>query len=150
MSDHFRFKTDPQHGYVVSPPTTVTAHLAHWLLTCETFEPVPGTGMYRLTEPERDGPRRTRQTVHDLRSQGYAVQADPALDPGPPAPPRPRRSTDLMGRRSRIAEAAAGLSTQLGTARPVPPVPPSSAQPLPQRVSVSTARTTAPASGRTR
>jgi hypothetical protein len=103
-------------------------HLAHWLLTREQFEPVPGTpGLFRLAEPERDGPRRARQAVRDLRRLGYAVHADYALATAAPAGPR------LAGaqRRGRLAQAAARRSpqhraaptTSLPSARPLPPRP---------------------------
>ncbi|MBB4984193.1 hypothetical protein GGE06_005139 [Streptomyces sp. SFB5A] len=85
-----------------------------------------------MTEPERDGPRRTRQAVHDLRRHGYTVHADVALDPAASAsPPRPARSNGLAERRNRVAQAAAGRSPQraqpptttLPSARPIPPKP---------------------------
>lgn len=120
-------------------------HLADWFLTRVQFEPVPGDpGLYRLTDPEKDGRRRTRQAVHDLRRHGYTVHADIALDPaqsaGPPAPALPN---GLSERRGRIAQAAGRPSQQ----RPVPtvsagssvPVPPnhSHAPPVPPQTPVS-------------
>ncbi|WP_327731458.1 hypothetical protein OG250_43260 [Streptomyces sp. NBC_00487] len=70
------------------------------MLVREQFEPVPfSPGLYRLTEPNRDGLRRTRQAIHDLRNLGYRVRDDSALDP--------TASNDLAERRSRIARAAA-------------------------------------------
>ncbi|MGW2698370.1 hypothetical protein [Streptomyces sp. NPDC001296] len=110
----------------------MSPHLAQWFLVREQFEPVPDEpGLFRLSEPERDGPRRTRQAVHDLRRQGYAVHADIPLAPAASAsPPRPVRPNGLPERRSRLAQAAAGRTTQRGTppttspaARPVPPKP---------------------------
>ncbi|WP_329309204.1 hypothetical protein [Streptomyces microflavus] len=110
-------------------------HRAHWYLTAEQFEPVPGTqGLYRLTNPEYDGVRRTRQAVHDLRKHGYDVYADYTLDPSQSAgPPQVQPRPGLMERRSRIAQAAGirspqyrpAVSTQAGTApaRPVSPTP---------------------------
>ncbi|MER5215373.1 hypothetical protein ABT063_33710 [Streptomyces sp. NPDC002838] len=87
----------------------IPAHLAHWFLVREQFEPVPDTpGLYRLTRPEQDGFRRTCQAVHDLRRHGYEVQADDALDPALTAPPpRPAARNGLTDRRTRIAQAAA-------------------------------------------
>ncbi|KPC62658.1 hypothetical protein [Streptomyces chattanoogensis] len=130
---HFAFGTHEQHGFVAAFTSSMPAHLAHWYLDREQFEPVPDQpGLFRLTEPERDGPRRTRQAIHDLRRHGYAVHADIALDPAASAsPPRPVRSNGLMERRSRIAQAAAGRSPQRGpalttsppSARPMPPKP---------------------------
>lgn len=106
-------------------------HLADWFLTRVQFEAVPGDpGLYRLTDPEKDGRRRTRQAVHDLRRHGYTVHADIALDPaqsaGPPAPALPN---GLYERRSRIAQAAGRPSRQCPvpttgpSVRTVPPVP---------------------------
>ncbi|MEU4030556.1 hypothetical protein [Streptomyces anulatus] len=131
---HFAFGDHDEHGFVASFTSTMLAHLAHWYLEREQFEPVPGEpGLYRLSEPERDGVRRTRQAVHDLRSQGYTVQADIRLDPALSAgPARPVRPNGLTERRSRLAQAAAGATTQrratppttsAPAARPVPPKP---------------------------
>jgi hypothetical protein len=130
---HFAFGTHRQHGFVAAFTSSMPAHLAHWFLEREQFEPVPDQpGLFRLTEPERDGPRRTRQAVHDLRRRGYTVQADVALDPLVSADrPRPARPNGLAERRSRIAQAAAGRSSQrtsapttaLPSARPIPPKP---------------------------
>ncbi|MFF2189677.1 hypothetical protein [Streptomyces sp. NPDC058155] len=110
----------------------MTPHLADWFLTRVQFEPVPGDpGLYRLTGPGRDGRRRTRQAVHDLRRHGYTVHADIALDPAQSAgPPTPALPNGLSERRSRIAQAAGRPSqqrtvpaTQATTLRPLPPVP---------------------------
>ncbi|WP_329371191.1 hypothetical protein [Streptomyces sp. NBC_01483] len=131
---HFAFGDHEEHGFVASFTSAMPAHLAHWYLEREQFEPVPGEPrLYRLSEPERDGPRRTRQAVHDLRRQGYTVQADIRLDPAVSAsPPRPVRPNGLPERRSRLAQAAAGRTTQRRTtppttsppaARPIPPKP---------------------------
>ncbi|MFJ6752179.1 hypothetical protein ACIQNI_28950 [Streptomyces sp. NPDC091266] len=130
---HFSFDSHDIHGFVASFTSAMPAHLAHWYLDREQFEPVPGEpGMYRLSEPEHDGPRRTRQAVHDLRRQGYTVQADIPLDSAVSAsPPRPVRPNGLQERRSRLAQAAAGRTTQRATppttsspaARPIPPKP---------------------------
>ncbi|WP_371551365.1 hypothetical protein OG266_38330 [Streptomyces sp. NBC_00554] len=96
----------------------IPAHLANWFLVREQFEPVPDTpGLYRLTNPEQDGTRHTRQAVHDLRRHGYEVQADYSLEPGRSAsPPQPVVRNGLMERRNRIAQAAATRSPQQRTA----------------------------------
>ncbi|GGW04408.1 MULTISPECIES: hypothetical protein [Streptomyces] len=131
---HFTFGDHEEHGLVASYTATMPARLAHWYLEREQFEPVPGEpGLYRLSEPERDGVRRTRQAVHDLRSVGFTVQADIRLDPELSAgPARPVRPNGLTERRSRLAQAAAGGTTQRRAippatsapgARPVPPKP---------------------------
>jgi hypothetical protein len=130
---HFVFGTHEEHGFVASFTPSMSPHLAQWFLVREQFEPVPDEpGLFRLSEPERDGARRARQAVHDLRRQGYAVHADVALDPAASASPlRPVRPNGLLERRSRLAQAAAGRTTQHGippttsppSARPIPPKP---------------------------
>ncbi|CBG69347.1 conserved hypothetical protein [Streptomyces scabiei 87.22] len=130
---HFAFGTHDTHGFVASYTSSLPAHIAHWYLEREQFEPVPGEpGLYRLSEPERDGRRRTRQAVDDLRLLGYTVQADMRVDPAVSAsPPRPVRPNGLQERR-RLAQAAAGRTTQrratppttsAPAARPIPPKP---------------------------
>ncbi|MFJ3902980.1 hypothetical protein [Streptomyces sp. NPDC090025] len=94
MSDVFRFGAHPEHGYVASAPEGVSAHLAHWLLGCVQFLPVPGApAVYALTDPHADGARRTRRAVADLRRKGHRVDADylldPARSPDPTPPPQP-------------------------------------------------------------
>ncbi|MFE0055293.1 hypothetical protein [Streptomyces sp. NPDC059003] len=85
--------------------------------------------MYRLTQPEQDGQRRTRQAVQDLRRHGFAVQADYSLDPAiTPAPARPYVRNGLLERRQRIAQAAAATSPQRAPALSTAPAQPS-AQP---------------------
>nr|WP_079171303.1 hypothetical protein [Streptomyces sp. CC53] len=70
-------------------------------------------GLYRLTSPEYDGVRRTRQAVHDLRRLGFEVHADYTLDPAQSAgPPQVQPRAGLMERRSRIAQAAGIRSSQ--------------------------------------
>ncbi|MEW1599418.1 hypothetical protein [Streptomyces sp. NPDC093808] len=130
---NFSFGSHKEHGFVAAFTSSIPSHLAHWFLEREQFEPVPGEpGLYRLSEPERDGPRRTRQAVHDLRRKGYTVQADIRLNPADTAsPPRPVRPNGLPERRSRLAQAAAGRTTQrvipptssLPSARSIPPEP---------------------------
>ncbi|CAL9365011.1 hypothetical protein SUDANB105_00745 [Streptomyces sp. enrichment culture] len=146
----FAFGTHPQHSFVAAFTSSMPAHLAHWFLTREQFEPVADTpGLFRLTEPERDGPRRTRQAIQDLRRLGYAVQADVALDLTPSArPPRPTSSNGLMQRRSRVAQAAASRSSQ-GRIAPTTSAP--STRPIPPKPTYApTVRLTASAVGRSR
>lgn len=76
-------------------------------------------GLYRLTDPGRDGLRRARQAVHDLRAKGFTVHADYTLDPAP----EPSLSDRLVAaRQSRLARAAASRSPQLRTTASRPPV----------------------------
>ncbi|GGS92859.1 hypothetical protein GCM10010254_10980 [Streptomyces chromofuscus] len=133
LSDHFRFGAHPEHGFVATATANIPAHLAHWFLVREQFEPVPDTpGLYRLTRPEQDGFRRTRQAVHDLRRHGYEVQADDALDPALTAPPpQPAARNGLMDRRARIAQAAARSPQRLSVLETTPgrPIPQPAAMP---------------------
>ncbi|WP_405928100.1 hypothetical protein OG554_05265 [Streptomyces griseus] len=148
---HFAFGDHDEHGLVASYTATMPAHLAHWYLERETFEPVPGEpGLYRLSEPERDGPRRVRQAVHDLRSQGYTVQADIRLDPALSAgPARPVRPNGLTERRARLAQAAAGTTTQRRATPPTTSAP--AARPVPPKPAYApTVHLTASSSGRSR
>ncbi|WP_406401916.1 hypothetical protein [Streptomyces uncialis] len=118
---HFVFGTHPDHGFVATATAHTPIHLADWYLTRETFEQVSGTpGLYRLTRPEQDGSRRTRQAVHDLRAQGFAVYADYSLDPIS----EPSLSEQLVNaRQARLARAAAARSPQLRTTGAPLPVP---------------------------
>ncbi|MFC5958564.1 hypothetical protein ACFP51_30255 [Streptomyces pratens] len=129
---HFVFGTHNDHGFVASATTSMPAHLADWFLVREQFEPVPGSpGLYQLTDPERDGPRRTRQAARDLRRHGYAVHVDADVSLTPANPPRPHRPNGLAEHRSHIARAAASQSSQRHatpttsppSARPTPPKP---------------------------
>lgn len=131
---HFVFGTHMKHGFIASFSPSISPHLAQWFLTREQFEPIPSSpGLFRLSEPERDGPRRTRQAVHDLRHHGYAVHAEIALDPDASAsPPRPVLPNRLGERRSQLAQAAAGRTTQRGTA---PATSPPAARPNPVKPS---------------
>ncbi|MFE2942943.1 hypothetical protein ACFXKG_28380 [Streptomyces sp. NPDC059255] len=141
---HFVFRAHPEHGFVASATPSVSGHLAHWYLTREQFEPVPDApGLFRLAEPDREGARRTRQAVHDLRRHGFTVVADVALDPAAsPGPPPPLLRNGLLERRSRLARASAGRTTQHDTA---------SAGPVPPKPSYApTVHLNAPASGRSR
>ncbi|MFD7517447.1 hypothetical protein ACFV85_21895 [Streptomyces niveus] len=148
---HFVFGTHPDHGFVATARTTpaLPAHLADWFLTRVQFEPVPDEpGLYRLTDPGRDGRRRTRQAVTDLRRHGYTVHADIALDPaqseGPPAPALPN---GLSERRSRIAQAAGRPSQR----RTVPITSAPSVRTAPSEpASTPTVRLRSPTTGRSR
>ncbi|AKN75691.1 hypothetical protein QR97_31875 [Streptomyces sp. PBH53] len=130
---HFAFGTHPEHGFVAAFTASLPAHLGHWFLTREQFEPVPGyPGLFRLTEPGRDGARRARHAVTDLRALGYTVSADIRLNPNPPSrSPRPARPHALPERRARLAQAAAVRSPQhratppttAPATRPIPPKP---------------------------
>ncbi|WP_030870509.1 hypothetical protein [Streptomyces sp. NRRL S-37] len=147
---HFSFGDHKEHGFVASFTSSIPQHLAHWFLEREQFEPVPGEpGLYRLSEPERDGPRRTRQAVHDLRRRGYTVQADIRLNSADTAsPPRPVRPNGLQERRSRLAQAAVGRTTQRAI---LPTTSPPSARPIPPKPTYApTVHLTAAAGGRSR
>ncbi|MEU9373765.1 hypothetical protein AB0D94_08360 [Streptomyces sp. NPDC048255] len=114
MQPHFHFGLHAEHGVVARPTTAITSHLAAWYLEREQFEPVPGRAdLFRLTQPDHDLRRRTRQTVHDLRRQGFIVQADLSLDPAQTAPPNaPIHANYAAERLARIARAAAARPPQ--------------------------------------
>ncbi|GCD41862.1 hypothetical protein [Streptomyces paromomycinus] len=122
---HVRFAIDSQYGFVAAPTDRFPDHLAHWYLVREQFVPVlEAPGLYRLTHPHRDGLRRTRQAVHDLRRR-WTVHADDVLDAAPHTAP-----SALTAQRSQAARAAAASSPQydrslesppLGAAVPSPP-----------------------------
>ncbi|MFJ6017266.1 hypothetical protein [Streptomyces sp. NPDC092952] len=129
---HFAFHDHEEHGFVASFPASLPSRLAQWCLERQQFEPVPEEpGLYRLSEPDRDGVRRTRQAVHSLRRHGYTVQADIRLDPSLSAgPSHLARPNGLQERRRRLARAATGRTTQ----RSVPPVTsPSAGRPIPPK-----------------
>ncbi|MFE9686767.1 hypothetical protein [Streptomyces sp. NPDC006285] len=128
-SSHFAIGAHPQHGLVAAATSlTVTPPLAHWLLTREQFEPVPGTpGLFRLTDPERDGPRRAAQAAHSLRGLGYAVHTDYTLALTAESGLRPT-STDS---RAPLVQAAARTSPQLRTAPTTRPAPARALPPKP-------------------
>ncbi|MFD8590798.1 hypothetical protein ACFV1B_14830 [Streptomyces sp. NPDC059637] len=147
---HFVFGTHKDHGFVAAFTSAMPAHLAHWFLAREQFEPVPGEpNLFRLTDPERDGPRRTRRAVQDLRRHGYGVHADHVLAPATSTgPPRPTRPNGLAERRSRLAQAAAGRFPQGG---PAPTTAPPAARPTPPKpIGTPTVHLTASATGRSR
>ncbi|WP_420036033.1 hypothetical protein ACN2WE_30865 [Streptomyces sp. cg28] len=127
---------------MAAPTANIPNHLAYWFLVREQFEPVPGTaGLYRLTHPEQDGIRRTRQAVADLRRHGYEVQTDYSLDPVPSAsPPRAAVQDGLTERRNRIAQAAATRSPQH---RSAPTTTPPKALPQPAAITVGSHSQTA-------
>ncbi|MFJ4572069.1 hypothetical protein ACIP4W_11655 [Streptomyces sp. NPDC088846] len=128
---HFVFGSHPQHGFVAAFNPSLPAHLADWFLTRVQFEAVPDEpGLYQLTAPEHDGPRRTRQAAQSLRTQGYAVHVDTDIAYAPANPSHPLRPNGLTERRKRIAQAATGRSPQRSAA---PTTSPPSARPIPPR-----------------
>ncbi|OAR26589.1 hypothetical protein A8W25_28415 [Streptomyces sp. ERV7] len=129
------------HGVLARPTTTVSAHLAHWYLTAERFEPLPATpDLYRLTGAgsHQDARRRAIQVVHDLRHAGFAVDADYSLDPAlTSAPPRAANRPSPAARHARIAQAA-----RTSTILTAPPhhAAPRTAPPLPTTAALNTGR----------
>ncbi|MFB7481887.1 hypothetical protein ACFUEM_25065 [Streptomyces anulatus] len=129
---HFVFGTHHQHGYAAAFAPDFPSHLAHWLLIRLQFEPVPQEpGLYRLTDPERDGARRTRQAAQDLRAQSYAVHVDADVAHAESGPSRSAHQNGLAERRTRIARAASTQpprravtpTVSAPAARAVPPDP---------------------------
>ncbi|WP_411140975.1 hypothetical protein [Streptomyces sp. x-80] len=146
---HFVIGTHPQHGYVAAFNSSIPTHLADWFLTRVGFESVPGEpGLYRLTEPEYDGPRRARQAAQALSTQNYAVHVDADVAHAPASPPRSPRPSGVAEHRSRIAQAAAGRSPQLSAA---PTTPSPATRPIPPKPTYApTVHLTASAAGRSR
>lgn len=124
LSEHFRFTSHPEHGYVAEGDPQIPGYLADWLLTREQFEPITGSsGRYRLAHPQHDGPRRARQAVQDLSRLGYQVHTAATLTPArTPGPPQPGLSNGLLERRARITQAAATRSP-LSLAAPATSLP---------------------------
>lgn len=118
---HFLFGIHDEHGFVASFTSGIPAHIGAWYLTREQFEPVPDTpGLFRLVEPDRDGVRRARQAVKDLRRVGYQVRAEHALEPAGSGTSGQALVEERSRYRTRLAQAAAGRSPQIAAARAVP------------------------------
>lgn len=115
----------------MAPTPEVTPHRAHWYLSREGFELVPGASrLYRLTDPDREGQRRTRQAVSDLRACGFAVHADFILDPqAASALGSPERSALQQRRRAAAASARSPQRTSSIRTAAVTPARPSDAAP---------------------
>lgn len=140
----FAFGTHRDHGLVAGFTHRIPAHLGDWFLKRLQFEPVAGEqGLYRLTEPDRDGLRRTHQAAQALRAQGYAVYLDANIAPATPAGANPSRSPVSTERRGRIAQLA-GVRSH--TPRSAPATNPPSRRPVP----VPAVRMTEPVARRTR
>lgn len=139
---HFVIRTDRDLGLVAEITPRITPHLAEWFLVREQFEPVTGAaGLYRLTDVQRDGIRRARQTVKDLRNLGYTVHADRVLEPAGTGRTRAALTTSTEQRRARLSHAAAARSPQTAPARTGVPV---------ARTSPPVVATAAPSTGRSR
>jgi hypothetical protein len=85
----------PDHGIVATTPTPFAA--GRWMLDRLGFRPLANNpDLFALDDQERDGPDRATRTIALLRTAGYRVAADIALDPDlvpkspqrAPAPPR--------------------------------------------------------------
>ncbi|MCY0933823.1 hypothetical protein [Streptomyces sp. H34-S4] len=94
-------------------------HISQWYLTRLGFQPLHGLhGVYLLTAPTHEGPRRTRQAIESLRRSGYKVHADYSLDPAntPSAQAAPAQDPRAWYRTG-ISQAAATASPQYATTR---------------------------------
>jgi hypothetical protein len=79
----------PDHGIVATTPTPFAA--GRWILDRLGFRPLADNpDLFALDDQERDGPDRAARAVALLRTAGYRVDADIALDPEH-APPSPQR-----------------------------------------------------------
>jgi hypothetical protein len=85
----------PDHGIVATTPTPFAA--GRWMLDRLGFRPLADNpDLFALDDQERDGPDRATRTIALLRTAGYRVAVDIALDPDlvpkspqrAPAPPR--------------------------------------------------------------
>ncbi|MGW4197085.1 hypothetical protein [Streptomyces sp. NPDC005004] len=130
---HFAFGTHRDHGLVAAYTPHIPEHLGHWFLERLQYEPVPGEpGLYRLTQPERDGVRRTHQAARALHTQGYTVHLDADVAAAAPAArlARSQSSPDHTSHRPRATAAPSSWAEQAPTAaprgarRPVPPPAP--------------------------
>jgi hypothetical protein len=80
----------PDHGIVATTPTPFAA--GRWMLDRLGFHPLAANpDLLALDDPQRDGPDRATRAVALLRTAGYRVDADLALDPEL-APPSPQRA----------------------------------------------------------
>jgi hypothetical protein len=138
---HFVIRTDRDLGLVAEITPRIAPHLAEWFLVREQFEPVTGAaGLYRLTDAQRDGIRRARQTVKDLRNLGYTVHTDRILEPADTGRPRPALSTNTEQRRGRLSRAAAAWSPQTARARTAGPLAPTTPAVAPAASSMGRSR----------
>jgi hypothetical protein len=77
----------PDHGIVATTPTPFAA--GRWMLDRLGFRPLDDNpDLFALDDQERDGPDRATRAIALLRTAGYRVDADIALDPAlaPPSP----------------------------------------------------------------
>lgn len=83
---HITIGHHPRAGVVTAP--SHDHHVTDYLLRRVGFEPVPGSRLYTLSDPERDPVRRTQLAVQSLRAARQNVSADAAYDlkPGEPLP----------------------------------------------------------------
>ncbi|MDT3395337.1 hypothetical protein RKE29_01510 [Streptomyces sp. B1866] len=105
------------------------------------FQPAPGRDLYALTEPDRDGARRTGHAVRTLRSVGYRVAADLAFEPDTPPLARQEPRAPAQTLSGPYAPAPVLASGRF----PLPPVLPPERRA--QAVAVSPARAAAPGAG---
>ncbi|MGY4968339.1 hypothetical protein ACWGCC_03790 [Streptomyces nigrescens] len=105
-SPHIVIGRHPEIGYVAV--NTFNALVTDHVLQGLGFQPVPGTSLYALTEPQRDGDRRASEAITLLRNAKYIVDADMSLDPSPP--PRDPR-LDYMQRPTRTQSATTSTAS---------------------------------------
>ncbi|MFF4529473.1 hypothetical protein ACFY1P_09395 [Streptomyces sp. NPDC001407] len=121
----------PELGYVALNPQEL--FVADHVLKLLGFQPVPGSKLYALANPEHDGERRTRQAIASLRAARYQVAADISLDPAPPQQAATQRlaneqqqtmTQNTTPRTTPTAQAAVARSAAWQSRTDLQPVPP--------------------------
>ncbi|MFF7702849.1 hypothetical protein [Streptomyces lydicus] len=75
-------------------------HVADHMLRRVGFEPLPGSNLYALTEPNRDPTPRGQQAVQSLRAAQYHVTSDAAYDLNLHTPLTPHQGLGRLENRS--------------------------------------------------
>ncbi|MGA5631436.1 hypothetical protein [Streptomyces lydicamycinicus] len=83
-------------------------HVADHMLRRVGFEPLPGSNLYALTEPNRDPARRGQQAVQSLRAAQYTVTSDAAYDLNPHTPLTAHQGLGRLENRSAAQVPSAG------------------------------------------
>ncbi|MFG3120344.1 hypothetical protein ACGF4C_39055 [Streptomyces sp. NPDC048197] len=93
--------TVSQHArYGVVAAASHDNHVADHMLRRVGFEPLPGSNLYALIEPNRDRTRRGQQAVQSLRAAQYTVTPDAAYNLNPHTPLTTTQSLGRLENRS--------------------------------------------------
>ncbi|MFG3112844.1 hypothetical protein ACGF4C_00430 [Streptomyces sp. NPDC048197] len=90
-------------------------HVADHMLRRVGFEPLPGSNLYALTEPNRDPTRRGQQAVQSLRAAQYTVTSDAAYNLTPHTPLTTNHSLGRLENRS-ATQVPSALQTAFASA----------------------------------